>query len=139
MDDDDYLEVSKYRWNFSSSGSYAERRTPNGIIRMQSFLVDTPHGYMVDHINGNGLDNRRENLRLATKSQNMMNRDKTRVNKSGYKGVHFELFTNRWKAQIKVGKKNVNLGRFDSPKEAAIAYNKACKIYHGEFANLNKI
>ena len=139
VDDEDFEKLSKYRWNFSSSGGYAERRVANKVIRMHTFLIGVPKGMMVDHKNCNGLDNRKKNLRVCSKSQNMMNRGKTKTNKSGYKGDYFEEFTNRWKAQIKIGNRNTNLGRFDSAKEAAVAYNKACKIYHGEFANLNKI
>lgn len=94
---------------------------------------------MIDHINGNGLDNRRKNLRLVTKSQNMMNRGIQKNNTSGFMGVSFHKATGRWRAYIKKDKKQFYLGLFDNKKDAAIAYNEATKFYHGEYAYLNKI
>lgn len=88
-----------------------------------------------DHKNGNKLDNRRDNIRPATNSQNMMNRGKTCANTSGYKGV----FKNKslWMARIKVDGKPIYLGSFTSREEAALYYDIAAKKHHGNFANLN--
>ena len=146
VDDDDYEMLSKYKWCFNYAG-YAERRISKslggGIMRMHRLIMNAQKGHMVDHINMNGLDNRKFNLRICTKSENMRNRNKTKVNKSGYKGVIFDKslwpLKKPWKAQIKINQKNVNLGRFSSKEGAAEAYNKAAKIYYKEFANLNKI
>lgn len=93
-------------------------------------------GEFPDHINGNGLDNRRENLRLATRSQNSINRGKQSNNKSGYKGVSWNKRDKRWTAQITINKHIINLGGFDTPEQAYEAYKEAAKQYHGTFANL---
>lgn len=91
----------------------------------------------VDHINRDTLDNRRENLRLATHSQNAINRGKHRDNTSGYKGVSWFKRDQKWKAQIVTNRKHTYLGLFDNPIDAALAYDQAAKELHGEFANLN--
>lgn len=88
----------------------------------------------VDHINGHGLDNRRENLRLATAAQNQRNRGKQVNNTSGYKGVTWYKPSRKWRAQIMVKKKSISLGYFDNPEDAYKAYCEAADMYFGEFA-----
>lgn len=88
----------------------------------------------VDHINGNGLDNRRCNLRLATRQQNMMNRRVSRDNSSGYKGVSWHDGNGKFHARIRVAGKRIHLGYYDDPAEAYAAYCAAAKIHHGEYA-----
>jgi hypothetical protein len=97
-----------------------------------------PEGLLVDHINGDGLDNRRANLRLATHSQNACNRrrDKSKAS-SRFVGVSFKKVDGRWAARINYKGKTLSLGRFDSEIAAAKAYDEAAKKYHGEFAKLN--
>jgi len=98
-------------------------------------LTDAPKGNDVDHINGNGLDNRRENLRLCTRSQNNANRHRTQSKSSPYKGVHLEKQTGRWRAEVHHLGKRHTLGRFDRIEDAANAYAvKAAELF-GEFAN----
>lgn len=97
-------------------------------------LLKTEH---VDHVNGNGLDNRRCNLRLATPSQSQQNQPRDRANTSGYKGVTLCKATLRWKAQIQVNKKHMHLGYFTTPELAYAAYCEAAKELHGEFARLD--
>lgn len=92
---------------------------------------------LVDHINGNGLDNRRANLRLANKSQNVQNVGIKRSNTSGYKGVSFHKRRKKWDARISVSGHQHCLGTFDTPEEAHKAYCDAAKRYHGEFARLS--
>lgn len=90
------------------------------------------HEY-VDHINGDGLDNRRENLRLATNSQNQMNKRVPKNNRSGYKGVLYLRRKRKWQASITINRKQIQLGRFAS-KDDAIAARQAAEIkYFGEF------
>ena len=98
--------------------------------------MNPPLGMQVDHINGDRLDNRRENLRIVTNWQNQMNRGMTINNSSGYKGVRLRR-SGKWEAQIRVNKKAIFLGRFYDKLDAAHAYDDAAKKYFGEFARLN--
>jgi hypothetical protein len=90
-----------------------------------------------DHANRDGLDNRRVNLRIATKSQNQANHGPHSDNTSGYKGVHWHRQARKWHASINVNKKRFYLGLFVDPVEAARAYNEAALEHFGEFAWLN--
>lgn len=141
IDDGDFEAVSKYKWHYSSG--YAKR---NGmvhgkkrILRMHHMIVPLRDGFMIDHKNGDGLDNRRDNLRLVTKSQNMMNMATTVASKSGYKGVSWHKYANKWRAYIVKNYRQINLGLFDDKLDAVRAYNQAAKIYHGEYARLNNV
>lgn len=96
-------------------------------------------GEFTDHINGNRLDNRRANLRLATHKQNLCNQGIRTDNTSGFKGVTWHKQAGRWQSQIQHHRRNYFLGHFDDPIEAAIAYNDAALKYHGKFARLNII
>ena len=89
-------------------------------------------GEITDHIDGNKLNNRRANLRLATFAENTRNRALNKNNTSGYKGV--KKSGDRWMARIKFNKQQIYLGTFDTPKEAHAAYCEAARKYHGEFA-----
>lgn len=94
---------------------------------------------IVDHINGNIYDNRRENLRIGNKSENNINlRHLPRHNSSGFKGVHYDKVNNKWRARIQVNGKHIHLGRFIDKIEAAKAYDEAAIKYFGEFACTNK-
>jgi hypothetical protein len=93
-------------------------------------------GEYVDHINGDGLDNRRSNLRLATKAQNQRNQRLRRDNKSGFKGVCWDNRAKKWRALIRFNGKQKTLGYFDTPEEAYEAYCAAAIELHGEFARL---
>lgn len=93
-------------------------------------------GKMVDHINGNGLDNRRCNLRICTGTQNQQNR-KIQHGTSEFKGVHWNKRSEKWQSQIKFNKKRRHLGCFNSETEAAKAYDRAAKNLFGEFARPN--
>lgn len=88
----------------------------------------------LDHKNTIKDDNRIDNLREANQSENGANNNIYKNNKSGYKGVFFEKFTQRWKAALTKNGKSYNLGRYDTPEEAHEAYKKAALEYHGEFA-----
>jgi hypothetical protein len=92
----------------------------------------------VDHINLNGLDNRRNNLRLATRFQNAHNMGLQKNNTSGYKGVSWDKNHCKWFSKITVNKKQIYLGLYETVEEAFLAYCNAAKKYHGEFANDGK-
>jgi hypothetical protein len=106
---------------------------------MQNVILPPPEGRLVDHENQDGLDNRRANLRIATRSQNNANQRRRKDNTSGYKGVVWHKRERRWQAQIQVEGKCLYLGGFDDPKDAAQAYNVAAFTHFGEFARLNEI
>ena len=90
-----------------------------------------------DHVNGDGLDNRRCNLRAATHSQNNCNKPAQSRNTSGYKGVSQRKDTGRWDARVTMQGRQVCLGSFDTPEKAAEAYDKAALELQGEFARPN--
>lgn len=91
-------------------------------------------GEKIDHINGNGLDNRRDNIRLATHTQNMRNTKLRKNNKTGYKGVMWNTRRRKFQTYITVNSKLIYLGQFDLAEEAHKAYCDAAVKYHGEFA-----
>ena len=99
-------------------------------------LRDNPN-LQVDHINGNRLDNRKENLRLVTPQQNNMNRKPLKNSTSKYKGVFWDKNRNKWLVLIMIGDKSRYLGRYQDEREAALAYDKAAKKLFGEYAHLN--
>ncbi len=141
VDDEDYSELNKFKWCAAKTSKiYAFRsKVINGKRRQCSMhreLMQPKDGYQVDHIDGDGLNNQRSNLRVCTPSQNQMNKSKMPSNTSGYKGVFLLKTVNKWIAQISVGDKDIYLGIFADPLKAYEAYCKACIKYHGEFARL---
>jgi hypothetical protein len=105
---------------------------------MHNLVINIPDGMFCDHINRNGLDNRKANLRPATHTQNIWHRRKFKpYSRSKYKGVDFAKDMKRWRARIRVNGKRIYLGSFKNELEAAKAYDHAAKKYHGQFASLN--
>jgi|SRR3972149_10393518 len=138
VDNKDYLALSKYKWHFSHG--YAKRMGKengrNKAIYMHRVIFGIAQGKDIDHINGDRLDNRKSNLRLATDSQNQAN-SRIRVdNTSGYKGVAKCTNKKKWFAQIQVNKKQIFLGRFSDIKDAVLAYNDAAIFYFGKYARI---
>lgn len=142
VDDEDFEYLSQWKWQTSARG-YAVRgqwngeRKNNDIIIMSRMLLNCPDDKEVDHINGDRLDNRKENLRIVTKKNNRRNRAILDRNKTGYKGVVEMKDKFRWKrfrASIGVDGKNIYLGYFYTAKEAYMAYRGAAKRYFGEYA-----
>jgi hypothetical protein len=107
---------------------------------MHRLILQAPAGVKVDHINGNGLDNRSANLRLATNSQNTAHTHRSPRNVNGFRGVFFGSPSRKkqWYAQIVCGGRKRTLGYFDDPRKAAIAYDEAAVRLFGEFATTNK-
>lgn len=103
---------------------------------MHKFLTDWPK---TDHIDGNGLNNQRRNLRPCTTAQNAANQTQQKGRSSLYKGVSWRKGRNKWRAGIKVNGKQINLGDFTNETEAALAYNKAAAEHFKEFARLNTV
>lgn len=106
---------------------------------MHRLIMHCPKNKQVDHIDGNGLNNQKCNLRIVTQQQNGWNRGTSGKNRSGYKGVCWLKQNRKWLAKIVVNYDAKSLGYFNSKKDAARAYNIAAKKYFGEFAKLNKL
>lgn len=139
VDDEDFERVSKFKWGYTKNGSNEYvRRTTQVINKIGGDRVYLHHEVFgkgfIDHKNGNGLDNRKENLRFATRSQNNCNRRK--LDKNIPKGVYFCKASKKpvYIAQIKFNKKHYYLGRFKTAEEAHEAYKKKAIELHGEFA-----
>lgn len=139
VDADDIEIVAHSTWAARLDGRilYAYRSYDQGPHRfMHRAIMDAADGELVDHINGNGLDNRRQNLRLVTSQQNRMNILAPR-GMSGYIGVSWHKRLNKWQVLMKVNGKAIYVGVFCCPIEAAIARDVAAMELHGEFASLN--
>ena len=147
MDDDLYPELTKNKWYWHTG--YAIRKYRDGkrfqIVRMHRRVFEL-HGIpiaidqVVDHINGDKLDNRFSNLRLVSTQENNVNVTKTWDSQSQYKGVYRSDNPDvPWIAQIGYGRKKVHLGRFKTEEEAANMYNLAAVHLYGKNAVLNKL
>ena len=141
VDDEDYEFLAQRRWKCEPrrDSGYACRTEGRTTIYMHQ-LVAERYGLDVceceiDHKDGNGLNNQRTNLRAATRSQNNANQRVARRNRSGYKGVYWSQAARKFAAQL--GRKY--LGLFESPVDAAIAYNCAARARFGDFAHLNSV
>jgi hypothetical protein len=142
VDEADYGALSLFNWFAEKAYGgriwYAARGVGSGarqrLVRMHAVLLGQRPDCEPDHRNGNGLDNRRQNLRWATGSQQMANR-RFAPGASGYRGVYRN--NGRWMAQFGFNKRNIYCGTFGTPLEAAHAYNEKAQAYHGEFAVLN--
>ena len=147
VDDEDYDRIAKYKWTADQrkNVAYAVRviRT-NGkqrTVRLHQFVMETESGQQVDHIDGNGLNNQKANLRLCNHSQNAANvkRRRTSNTTSRYKGVVWNSDNCCWCVYLKCGTKSKNGGSFDSEIAAAARYDELAKAEFGEFAVLNGI
>lgn len=137
---DDYQKLAEYPWQLleTKSSCYAARLENRRVISMHREIMNAPKGKIVDHIDGEGLNNTKQNLRIGTIQQNNMNRKK--LNKpysSKYKGVFWNKDHKKWEACISYNGIRKRLGFFDNEEDAARAYDEAAKIYHREFAVLN--
>lgn len=106
------------------------------VILMHRVIAGAPAGAEIDHVNGDGTDNRRQNLRVATHRQNMQNTSLRSDNTSGLKGAFWDKSTNRWMAAIGHDGRFINLGRYNTAEEAHEAYAAAARRLFGEFARL---
>jgi hypothetical protein len=143
-------DLLEFKWCLSGDGKYAKRNLSRNSLgprdiylhrEILSRVLGKPplSSELCDHINGDGLDNRRENLRVATMSQNLRNRGKPSTNKSGYKGVYWHKATGKWAALIRLQNKSYHLGLYENVLDAAYTYNVAAECIFGEFAVLSNM
>ena len=126
VDSDKYDELSKYRW-YIKNRNYVYTQIDRKTIHLHRLIMNAKSNQIVDHINRNPLDNRVENLRFCTRSQNNMN-------KSGIRGV--SKFRDMWRARIKKGGKELHLGVFNTFDEALKKRQDVEKVMFGEFSNI---
>ena len=130
VDKEDYQMLIKYIWHISSNGYACSQK-----IRMHRLIMNAKEGEVVDHINGNTLDNRKCNLRICSQLENCRHKVKLSTNnKSGKIGVHWKKSKNKWVARIHINKKEKFLGYFDDINSAIDARKEAEIKYFGEFA-----
>lgn len=137
VDDEDYDALIKFSWRADEvRPGYWYAVTGTKRVYMHRLLLRAPKGKQVDHKDHDGLNNQRSNIRLCTDAQNQGNRRLDKDNTSGYKGVHWHPSNKKWIAVIGKGPQK-HIGSYDSPEEAARAYDKAALKRWGEFAKLN--
>lgn len=142
VDDDDYEMLIEHKWHYTKqgyAGAYKKGTSATGSehLLMHREICRPQKGFVVDHINMNKLDNRKENLRVVTYQENCFNRLKIKGN-SRYKGVALTR-SNRWVASIWIGDTRVNLGSYEKEEDAAKAYNLGAIKYIGDVAYLNEV
>lgn len=132
VDDELYYNLIQYPWHISQGYPTSKK-----VGRMHRFIMNYDGNDYIDHINNNSLDNRKNNLRIASPQENMMNRKSSINVTSQYIGVSFDKTRNKWKAYITIDNKFKYLGRFKSEQDAAKARDEATKKFYNEFGNLN--
>lgn len=150
IDDEDFEVINKFKWSYleSQSGNqYAHCHSLGDknrkTIRMHRLIMKAPKGKEVDHINGDGLDNRKLNLRICNRNENQKNQKNTIFLKrrknvtSKFKGVCWHKKSNQWTSQAGLNKKRIYLGIFRNEINAAKAYDEFAKKNFGKFARLN--
>ena len=142
VDDEDFEELNQFKWyaaKMTKGTFYAGRKKNNKRAYLHREIMNPVAGMEVDHIDGDGLNCQRVNLRNCTHIQNTMNRRMSLTSTSGFKGVSWHKRDEVWQANIRVDRKLKYLGSFSMLEDAALAYNKAATKYFGEYAELNAI
>ena len=143
IDDGDYFFIAGYKWSLhkqtASNILYASSWIGKKVVLMHRLIMGLKKGEELDHIDLNGLNNQKYNLRKCTRQENLRNRLKFRNSTSKFKGVYWDKNRHKWKCQINNDKKQINLGRYKSEIEAAKIYDKYAEKYHKEFAITNKM
>ena len=146
VDPDDYERISRHKWYacrrnrtyYAIRGQWSPALKKRLTISMHREIIDVPDDLFVDHINHNGWDNRKANLRPATAAENAQNARYPKINTtSKYRGVWYNKKKKRWRAVIGINNTRKVIGSFRNEIDAAIAYDRAAKKYHKEFAVLN--
>jgi 5-methylcytosine-specific restriction endonuclease McrA len=145
IDQEDYDLVAGFNWSllrsrrtfYAVTQPYDKVLKKNTSVGMHRLIMGEPPEMQVDHADGNGLNNTRANLRIATRSQNQANKPTGSTNTSGYKGISLARDTGKWCAQITHHRKRIYLGLFADKESAARAYDRAAIRIFGEFAYVN--
>lgn len=144
IDEADMPLVQQYRWHAKQEGrswyAYGNTYDPEGkrgVIKLHRLLLNALPSQFVDHVDGNGMNNTRANLRIATKQQNQANVRKRLSNRTGYKGVQ-QHHDGRFRARIQVKGVGIHLGMFNTAEEAYAAYCTAARKHFGEFARIEE-
>ena len=140
VDDADYDALAAVKWcaHTEQRTTYAMRSSEGRTVLMHRVITAAPPGVQVDHINGDGLDNRRENLRLCSNAENAQNQ-RVKPHSSKYKGVTWYARSGKWQAQIQIDGRNKHLDYFTDEIAAGRAYNEAALKAWGEFARENEL
>ena len=146
VDDADYGLLSRFSWSALKRSGTTYAFITNGPtisgkhcwVAMHRVILSASHDRWVDHIDGDGLNNCKDNLRLCNASENGFNSRVTSLNTSGFKGVSFHKPTGKYQAYIVVKQKHIALGYFHDPALAGAAYDRAAAQYAGEFARFNQ-
>lgn len=144
VDDDMHEMLSSRSWYPSFRGSkknpriYAFSNTRDlGVITMHRLIIGAIDRRLIDHVDGNGLNNQKHNLRVASASQNIANSRKREIASSKFKGVGWHKSAQKWEAYICPNRHKIHLGLFEIEEQAAVAYDRAARYHFGNFARLN--
>lgn len=142
VDDCDFDTTSEHKWTVFSVGNCSYAFTKIGpeqkTLLMHRMILSAKNGQVIDHIDGNGLNNVRSNIRFCTQSQNKMNSRSFHKGTSSYKGVcRHNGVKKKWQAYVNVNQKKIKLGYYETEEQAARAYDEAAKKHYGEFARVN--
>jgi len=142
VDRDEWPRVRQHKWSANKSvtknrGWYAKTHINGKDVRLHTFIMNPPPGFKTDHKDRNGLHCTHGNMRLATAAQNSYNRGPSNGSVTGFKGVTRHKTKKKWIAKIRCNGRAKYLGSFDSPEDAALAYDESAKQLFGEFAYLN--
>jgi len=134
VDDIDFELLSRYKWHVSYNKGLWYAKTGKRGPLMHRLLMSPANGFIVDHVDGNGLNNVRSNLRVCTQAQNSRNRKIHKNSKSRVKGVTWREDRQKWRVRIGLDYRSIGLGHYNSKEEAVEAYKNGCQQYHKEFA-----
>lgn len=141
ISDESWAKIKDHKWWFSGHYAFTRFRIGKNLsksVNLQSFLLDCPKGYEVDHIDGDKSNYQLDNLRICTRQQNRMNNSKRKTKCSSvFKGVTWSKYHNLWQAQIGFNGRSLVIGKFESERHAAMARDIWSKELHGEYAKLN--
>jgi hypothetical protein len=134
VDDSDFEELIQYKWCAHRKGKKVYAVRANGLSSMHAHLMGPRRAARIDHIDGDGLNNQRNNLRWATVAQNSMNRTCNRNSRTGYKGVVWCASKRRFRVVLKTAGKQISGGYYSQVEQAVEAHVALARLHHGEFA-----